>query len=173
MSREIKQAIQQLANDPNKGERVFVCVVESVSLEEKTCDVIIADGSGILLPAVRLQAQPGNGIMVVPKVSSLVVVTMINSTNGHATMFSDVENIVYFDGSFGGLIKIEELVTKINNTENKLNDLIEKWNSFCTSYIPGSPAVTGLPPTLANSVETPLEVTQKSELENTLITHGE
>jgi len=43
--------------------------------------------------------------------------------------------------------------TKQENDKLKstLNTLIQKWNAFVAAYVPGSPTVTGLPPTLAGS----------------------
>lgn len=170
LEREIRQKIQELAHNQNKSERVYVCVVESVDLEAKTCDVVIADGSAILIPSVRLQAQPGNGILIVPKAPSLVVVTMINSTNGHVTMFSDVKSIQYFDGSFGGLIKIEELISKINNLESDLNTL----KQIFTSWVPAAGDGGLVLKTAATTWASQLIVeTKKTELENELVKHGE
>lgn len=77
------------------------------------------------------------------------------------------------DGSKGGLVISGEVADKIKNLEEKYNALAQKWNTFCSSYIPGSPSTTGLPATLSTStVVTISPTTQKSDLENTKVKHG-
>jgi hypothetical protein len=60
--------------------------------------------------------------------------------------------IIEIGGDSNYAVKFNELKTEFNKLKSDHNDLIQKWNSFCTSYVPGSPSVTGLPATLGTSV---------------------
>lgn len=52
-------------------------------------------------------------------------------------------------------VKFNELKIEFNKLKDDHDDLVTKWNAFCTAYVPGSPSVTGLPPTLSTSTVTP------------------
>lgn len=51
-------------------------------------------------------------------------------------------------------VKYNEAKQEIDKLKASLNSLIQKWNAFCSVYVPGSPSTTGLPPTLASSTVT-------------------
>jgi len=86
---------------------------------------------------------------------------------------SEVENIyidtqgdtIFNGGTLDGMVKVGDLVTKLNNLENKVNDLVT-WSSTHThtGVTPG-PGSTGT----AVGVVGTLTPTQQSELENTKI----
>lgn len=91
-------------------------------------------------------------------------------------------NDVQFNGGKnGGLIKIEDLVSKMNRLEDKVNDLVTKHNALETSYNghthiyspgPSLPIPTATPLPLSTNSETPIAPkTQKTDLENTKIKH--
>ena len=48
-------------------------------------------------------------------------------------------------------VKFNELKIEFNKLKDDHNTLANKWNTFCTAYVPGSPTVVGLPPTLTTS----------------------
>lgn len=54
-------------------------------------------------------------------------------------------------GEDDNLVRYSELETAFNDLKGTVNDLLGKWNNFCLDYVPGSPAMTGLPATLAAS----------------------
>ena len=76
------------------------------------------------------------------------------------------------DGSYGGLVKVINLTTKLNNLEKLVNDLLSAWNNFANVYKPGSPSTTGLPAVLTELTDNSLTLTQQSDIENTDIKHG-
>lgn len=49
-------------------------------------------------------------------------------------------------------VKYNEAKTEIDKLKSTVDTLVTKWNAFASSYVPGSPLVTGLPPTLASSI---------------------
>jgi hypothetical protein len=48
-------------------------------------------------------------------------------------------------------VKYNEAKQELDKVKTTLNELIQKWNAFCASYVPGSPSTTGSPPTLSTS----------------------
>jgi hypothetical protein len=105
----------------------------------------------------------GSGKWGIVKTSTLA--KMVTTVGGSKLTIVD-GTITLNDGSLDGLVKVIELTSKLNNVENKLNDLIGKWNAFCTGYVPGSPSTTGLPATLTTQTETTLTLTMQGDIEN-------
>lgn len=97
----VREAIQILAKT---SDEIYskICRVDSVDLEKRICDVTAMDGSGPYLE-MRLQPIEGfdEGVLLVPEVGSLVVVTF----------FSEVEAYVACG-------------TKMQLVEVRMNDLV-------------------------------------------------
>ena len=79
-------------------------------------------------------------------------------------------SITLNDGSYNGLVKVADLVTKLNNLENLVNDLISKFNSH-THILTLTSGTGTAAPTAAPETNT-LTPTKQSDLENSKITHG-
>jgi len=113
---------------------------------------------------IRLQAIDGNGIILTPAVGSFVIVGKLGKRTGYIAMASDLDSIQFLDGSYGGLIKIQELVDKLNTVEDKVNDLI----TYINTHVHPS---TGTPPSPLYAGGS-LTNTTVNDIENDLITHG-
>ncbi len=55
------------------------------------------------------------------------------------------------NGNTDNAVRYSELEKSFNELKTDLNGMIQAWNTFATSYVPGSPTTVGLPPTLASS----------------------
>lgn len=164
----IKDAIRQLVKTDDVLYSVL-CTVKSVDTTNNICDCEPINGDADLLE-VRLMAQNETGFLIVPKVDSVVVVTMINKYTGYVAMFSEIEKIYLNGDNYDGLVKIGDLVEKLNNLEDLVNDLVTKYNAHTHPYVNVStPAVTSPTTSLETTVLVP---TQQSELENTTVVHG-
>ena len=73
------------------------------------------------------------------------------------------DTITLNDGAYGGLVKVIDLVTKLNNLENKVNSIITAYNAHSH---PGN----GLP--TASTITGSLIPTNRNDIENTKINHG-
>lgn len=155
--------------------------ISSVSESNRTCVVTPTNGSPDIQD-VRLEADytedtstDSKGFFVVPAVSSLVIVTFLSKDDAFISAWTEIDKIVskqgewiFNDGSNDGLVKVIELTDKLNNIENKVNDLISFINSHVhTSAAPGSPTTPPVPTFTGGTLTT----TQKAEIENTDITH--
>ena len=153
-----------------------LCTVNSVDTSERTCEVTPLNGKADLFD-VRFQAELSltEGLFIEPKVNSTVLVAFINSVQAAVIMCSEIENIyidtqgdtIFNGGTNDGMVKVGDLVSKMNNLENKVNDLVT-WSSTHThtGVTPG-PGSTG---TAVGIVGT-LTPTQQSDLENTKVQH--
>jgi len=54
-------------------------------------------------------------------------------------------------GSTKHMARFEELKSGFDQLKTDLNDMKQKWNTFAAAYVPGSPSVTGTPPTASQS----------------------
>ncbi len=111
--------------------------VKSVNESDRTC-VVTPIGDEPDQPEVRLQGDIGSkkGVVLIPKVGSVVGVTFVNSVAGFISLYTDIDKVIIeatkevsidtvktvFNGGLnGGLINISSLVTKMNILENDLN----------------------------------------------------
>ena len=110
-----------------KEEELYSRIGTVVSVDEasKTVKVSLVNGEDI--DDVRLQQVPGDlGILLKPAVDSLVIVAFTDNTTAYVSMFSELEELVFQNGVNGGLIKIDDLVTKLNDLNTKYNDLVTR-----------------------------------------------
>ena len=166
---KLKDAIRAINTNSFEENYAIPCTVVSVDEVALTCVCAPVNGDSDILD-VRLQAGEGNGVVIIPAVDSVVMVTMINSMTGYVGMVSQVDSIQLLDGSFGGLIKIDEIVTKLNNLESDINDLKTAFSSWVVVPSDGGAALKAITATWFGSSLTP---TVKGDLENDLITHGD
>jgi hypothetical protein len=147
--------------------------VVSVDTSTRTCVVSPTDG-GADYVSVRLEADydssDSKGFFVVPVVGSLVIITFLDANYAYLSAWTEIDQIVskqnqwiFNDGANGGLTITPELTTKLNNIENKVNDLILFINTHThpMSGAPPTPLYTG-----GN-----LTPTNRSEIENEDVTH--
>lgn len=138
--------------------------VGAVNLSDLTCDVSPADG-GAIYYGVRIRASidsNGNGIIPIPKEGSAVVLGVIGNDDKSAFImlydelvkYSIVcDNILLNGENHGGLVKVDALIQRLNNIENKFNLHTHSGNNTPTQ-----------------TIVTPL--TTRNQLENTKVKHG-
>lgn len=158
-------------------------IVTDVDLVNYTCTCIPFDIGGDLLNVQIIpRDKDGNiqkAVVIVPSVGAVVWVNMFNNDDGCIVGCSDISTIMMAGDKFGGLIKIEELVKKLNNLEDLVNDLSSKYNSHThtVSVTTTCPAGSGTGNGTAIVTTTPeatvLTPTQKTDIENSTIKHGD
>lgn len=189
-NRQIQEAVQQLAGKQLKDE-VYIAEVQvtSVNIGARTCACTSVDGLAVSdFQDVQLMNGVDDGILVIPTAGSNIIIGYSKRLLPFVLLFAQIDQVIIItgsssvtlkdgtiqlnDGSYGGLIKIDSLITKINNLENLVNDLITKYNAH--THILTLTAGTGTAaPTVTVEGSTISPVTQKSDLENTNTTHGQ
>jgi len=164
---KLRQSIRRIVQDELKKSSVkasIACKVISVSGDPidglMTCDCAPIDGSAII-EDVQLCANFNDntneaGFLLIPKEGSIVTVSFKNNSDAFVSMVSVVDYVYLNGNKFGGIVRVNDLVTKINIIENSIN-AISIW------------AATVTPPLVLPEI-TP---TTKTEIENTKVLHGD
>jgi len=167
MSKELRDSLRTLTK-PNGNAYSKVCTVDSVDLVNLTCYCIpINDDADIT--EVRLMANIDNGFLLIPEVNSIVVVSFLSDSSAYVSLVSKVSEIQLNGTNYDGLVRVQELTDKLNNLENKLNDLITACSSQVVTLAPSG---TFPLDSFFTSV-TPLIPTQQIEIENQTVKQGD
>ena len=167
----IKKAIQQIAA-PAAARNITAVdgTVLLVDVDARTCLVEVNNGTAITEITARISPVVGDGFILIPAVGSGVIVNYSIGIVPYISQFSDVEKVLFFvgestieiedgsivinGGNLGGLIKIDDLVNKLNAIENKLNTIIT-WGGTVTPPLSTSPMIN----------------TQKTDIEDDKVKH--
>jgi len=167
----------------------FPAIVTDVNEAERT--ITVKDSYGIEYPDVRLKAsiKSSDDVIIFPKKDSNVIVAIIGGDEGSLLIiamdevgkiegkigsitFKVDKNGVELNGNqFGSLIKIEEIVKKLNTIENAFNEHVSEFNTH-THNAPqaSSGTLATLVPLVLSSQN--LQNTQVAQIENDKIRHG-
>jgi hypothetical protein len=173
----VVSAIQKIAGT-FKADTVQLLSGIVTAVNGNVCNVDAVSGNtSTPLTNVQFQAAVGDGIDAEPSIGSQVYVLLSKYNNPVIVSYSDIENlyiaaatlIQFNDGSFGGLVKVIELTQKLNNLENKVNDVISKFNTHVHSGVQTGGGTSAVPTSIVSGNLTP---TNRNDIENTVITHG-
>lgn len=167
---DITKTIQELAGTRNQDEvKLYQCNVNSIDLSKRTANVTTITGTANLTFDALLTAGISDGFVIKPEIGSMVYVLTSKYTLPFIVTFSDITQFDIMGGEFGGLVKVVELTQKLNNLENKVNEIITTFGTHTHTVIMlGAPTATTATPIVGN-----LTVSQRAEIENTKIKHGE
>jgi hypothetical protein len=187
VDRDIKSAIQVIAGTQNQDKvTISVAKVKSVDEDKSTCLVVMLNNKlNVEVPNVNLQVGVCDGLQIIPKIDSDVLIVTSTYNQSYIIQYSDIDKVYLQvgdseltinndgtmqlnDGSYDGLVKVSDLKDKLNNLENKVNDLITALQGV---VIPLAPSGT-YPFSPIFSPITTLTPTQQSEIENEKIKHG-
>lgn len=135
-------------------------VARNVDADNGVCDVEIegkAPAKGALI------GNADSGVMTVPKEGSVVAVVWASPVTAVVVMVAEVEELRIMGGQLGGLVKVEELVKKLNAVEKDLNSLKQVFQGWVTVPQDGGAALKAAATAWATQQ---LTETQKSDIEN-------
>jgi hypothetical protein len=168
---DIAEAIRKIVNGTKIHDKAIIGTVNKVS--GVFCDITPEDGTADL-KGIRLCAEDSSTVfIVVPKIGSKVYVSLETETEGIVTGFSEVDSIQLRGDAHNGLVKVAELVNRLNLIESNFNAFVAAFNALVTVYsahfhIPGGPP----PLTQGVPFTTVLVPTQQIMIENTKVKHG-
>ncbi|MFX1704602.1 hypothetical protein PV783_11645 [Chitinophaga sp. CC14] len=183
----IRNALRQLTGtDLNDQVSLLVCNVDSVDVDSRVCTCSNTSGNAVAdVLEVQLMAEVDDGMLCVPKVGSTVIVVLSKYVQPYVAMYSELDRmytvvgdsiidvepdkITLNDGSFAGLVKVITLTQKLNALEEKVNTLINTFNSHVHTGVTTGSSSSGTTSTPVTGTLTP---TQQSEIENEKIVHG-
>ena len=166
---DLTRTIQELAGTRNQDDiQLLQCNVNSVDLSNRTANVTTITGTANLTFDALLTAGISEGLVITPEIDSMVYVLISKYTLPFIVTYSDILQFDIMGGEFGGLVKVIELTQKLNNLENKVNDLIAKFGTHTHGVIAtGSPTSPTTTPVVGS-----LTITQRLEIENINVKHG-
>lgn len=158
-STDIREAIRTLAGVEELSScESRICIVSNINNTLMTCDCSPVNGDADFID-VLLCVNKKNGFVLIPKDGSFVSVTQLNETDAFVSMVSEVDSILLNGNASGGIVKVIDLTTK-------LNDLVSQLQSQLTLIATGITSAGGTytPGTLSNF--------NKSDYENTKVLNG-
>jgi hypothetical protein len=166
--RSITTSIAKMAGTFGKqGVTLAVGEVVSVDKATRTCTVaILTNETEVNLEGVKLQTMVGDGILLIPSIGSNVTLIYATKQDAVIVQCSDLDGVEFFGGQLGGLVKVNDLVTRLNNIEDDIKSLKQAFSSWSPVPSDGGAALKATSTTWA---ETPLAKTVKGDIENTKI----
>lgn len=171
---EIRKSIQGMVKGTGKAS----CFTAKVKASDgDTCSVEL---DGLTLTDVRLRAVvngENSKILVTPETGSYVLVADLAGDLSQLVVVGysevkqievDTDKIILNGGNNKGLVKIEELTQKLNAIEQDINALKSIFTSWTPVEQDGGAELKSAAQTWASSQ---LHITQRSEYEDTNITH--
>lgn len=180
----IKQSIRTIAGVDQMGNvSLVLCSVVSVNEANRTCTVTtISDEAETTIEDVKLMAEDDDGVLLLPATESTVIMAFSDKIEPFVMFYSEIQavNIIAVnssldiredkiklnDGSYGGLIKIVDLVNRINSMENAYNELQAKFNAHTHAVSGGTASPT------PNQSTSSVTNTTREQIENTTCVHG-
>lgn len=153
MDEKIRAAIRKIAG--NGATQAVVAEVVSIDTANRTA-MINSNGVNYM---VQMAPASGDQLLQIPEIGSTVFVI-----DGIIVGFSDLSEIWLRGTQHEGLVKVMDLVTKLNNLESLVNDLLSAFNvhTHASSGAPPVPTVTA----------SPLIPTQPIDIQNEFVKHG-
>jgi hypothetical protein len=148
----------------------ILCKVITNNFTEKNCYCEAQDGTADIV-AVKYQPNASvDGYVIIPKENSYVIVSYTNTYTPYISMFSEVEEIHLAGVAYGGLAKTNDVKTKLNNLENKVNALITAMSTWVVVPNDGGLA---LKTAAAGFYGSSLTLTTQSDISSTKVKHGD
>lgn len=168
--RDIREAVEKMSGT-HLADKVYSieAAVNSVDAKARTCVCTVVSGrANNTFYDVKLMSSVDDGFLIIPTVGSTVNIILSDYTDPYISQYSGIDSIIFRGGDLGGMVKVITLTAKLNNVENKVNDLITKFAAHVHPVIAvGSPTGPNATPVIGVLVPT-----QQTEIENKNITHG-
>lgn len=154
---------------------IYDAEVVSVDRSARSCKVKLVSGKSANEIEVRLMAAVDDGAYMIPATGSTVVVALGETVQPLVLMYSEVEEIEWLGGEYGGVPIVKHptntnkgLLKKINNLESKYNDLLTACQSQVVTLAPSG----AFPMASFFTSTTPIApTTQQADIEHPKITH--
>lgn len=170
---QLAQALGRLIPD-----QTILTTAKVASVEGKTCTVDV-DGLAVDGVFLRPTAIGDNKLLATPKVGSYVLlgclsgdftqvvvlacdeVEKVELIIGESKVEVDENGVVFNGGSLGGMVKVEDLVSRLNSIEKAFNGFLNEYKQHNHTHPQG--ATTGF---LVPSTQSDIQETQRSDVEN-------
>jgi hypothetical protein len=167
-SRDIAEAVKVLSGFEDMNFESIACKVSNIDTTNMTCDCAPINGDANFLD-VRLNANYKKGFTLIPKKKSIVIISQLSDATAYVSMVSEVDEIFLAGDANGGLVKVQDLVSKLNTIETDINTLKTVFSSWAPVANDGGAALKTAAATWYAHQLVPTNIT---DLENTHVQHG-
>jgi hypothetical protein len=166
---DIRQAIQALSGITELTYEGVACKVSDIDLATFTCTCTPINGDAEFFD-VLLNADADKGFTLIPKDGSVVIVQQTSQATAYVSMVSKVDQIYLAGDANGGLVKVNDLVSKLNRIENDINVLKLVFSTWVPVPTDGGAALkTAATAWLGQQI---LPITTINDLSNNTVKHG-
>lgn len=170
---DIRNGIEELAKQAiNDQDNTTSLVGTIISIDtQNTCTVQPIDSTRTIIQNILLSSDSGSAPSFVPAIGTTVVVTLFSNTSGYIAQHGKLASVALAPGTqnYGGICIVADVVTRLNLIENAFNTFISSVYNVHTHVVASAPGTSATPiPQDTNS----LQLTQSSDIENTVVTHG-
>lgn len=169
-NRDLAEAIRKLSGMDDLTESSFACTVSNINTTDYTCDCSPINGDADF-KAVKYNANGLKGFVLEPKEDSIVIITVTSETTAFVSMVSEVEQIYLNGDNEGGLIKITDITTELNNRYTVLKNIFSAIATAADAGITSAGGVAGVV-TAYNAISATLTDLNKTAYENNKVKHG-
>lgn len=147
-----------------------LCTVVSVDESAMTCEVEPIDEGPNYIDVLLMAKSSTTGIYIKPSIGSLVMISPQDEVTYFVSMYSDIDEVWIRGTANGGVVKVSNLITKVNKIESDLNTLK---TVFSTGWVvvaeDGGAALKAAAATWAAQTITP---TTANDIQSTTVKHG-
>lgn len=168
---KLKEVLREICKDPDEVHPLlFQAVVKSVEKDSCTVDI-----GGLELSDVRLKAvadgKTEQVIMAIPAVGSRVLAGSLTGDYRDLAVLSleNFDTLILGGKGYGGMVKVEELVGRLNKIEKEINELKQAISAWKPVSMDGGGALLTA---LTKWLTVELTETKRDEIENVKIVHG-
>lgn len=117
---DIRQAIQSLSGLNDLQYEGVLCKVSDIDLATFTCTCTPTNGDAEFYD-VLLNADAEKGFTLIPANNSVVIVQQTSQATAYVSMVSKVDQVYIAGDANGGLVKVTELTTKLNQLVTQIS----------------------------------------------------
>lgn len=177
---ELGEALERLISIKMRAAVIVEGIVTAYNANEKTCDITILGTPYFSVPLKVLVNTPNGqaSFFEIPTVGTSCLVEFRSGNirlpqilfidQGDKLLINYKELVEFNGGVFGGLVKVIELTTKLNNLENAFNNLVTLFNAHVHTGVTTGVGSSGPTPSQDTTQLTP---TVRGEIEDTSVTH--
>jgi len=141
----IREAIIKIVEDGQNFEIYSkIGVITNIDKALNTCDVAPLDGEAEILDVKLIATESQTGLIQYPFEGSSVIITFIDKDTAFLSMCTDIEEVIYHDGSNGGLININTLISELNKNNQILTAIKDGFTNFIPVANDGGAALKAL-----------------------------
>lgn len=150
-------------------DEIYSLPCKVVALEGNLCELEPLNGDPNILDVKLTAGAADFPLFITPVINSVVIATFLSKDTAFISIYSEVESVQIRGDQYGGLIKVEELVTQLTKLTARVDGIIDAINKGVP--IPQDGGV-GLQNTIKAALLSLVDKEDFNNLENENVKHG-